>query len=1027
MAAVGIHRRAHHVNCLLIAGVALGLLRLGVQASTLAADTPFTPPADSPLARREHPRLFFTAVDLPGIRQRILQRYRADFESYVSALDGAFGGSSSGSMLYFDTRSYAFLCAIDPGAMGIPAGHSRQDYCNKSVQLALAISSGCEDARHDFAIWWTTGGCRMSPSIAYDWTYSQITETQRQQLADKIVALYEAKRGTDVFPPYNQDRHNISNQILPYMHGVIFGPLAVWGDPYVPASKAQEMLDHMAQGFLTRVIGVSDSLYGPDGDGPYQDLWGSGNPEGPDYGYSIMPAYMYPVAAASTALGADYFANSPFTKAVPLFYYYKLKPFPVNGNYYYAWHDTGTPEDASYPTTCTTSECHATLGRLLRLWTFNLRGADPNLAGVTSWMVGASDFRIPFESYKYAEGIRMVGLFGMFLGGERDVPPKTPDQAGLPLFVRMGDWTVFKSSHDLSDSTYLEIDSPIWQYVGGHNKDVPTGLQLSKFGTLLVRTVNTKGGSSCPRVDDIGPAAGSVTGPYTDSQMSLGMPSLKTDAQASPSQVTEGSPSDVGDITVFDSLPGVYDVFGYDYSRMYQSGKSVDQAYQEMVYLRGPTNHEFFVERNHVVSGYPNRKLLHAAADIMAVDGSWSGGGNPWTSTARTYSITNTFAGSHGRLFVISAWPEQAEFVKFGGPGHEWVDADGNPVGGSLGDLCRYLSGFYTLQVRTTEDDLITVYQPGDANTLGNAASTANLTAAGMKGVQVEDKIVLFNAAPRQPLASTSYTLNASGPTRHILVGMAPDRSYSVAINGQAQGVSSSPGGVLSFVDQGSGSRQITVGDGSPIPTATPGPTPTPPPGSAFADVPAGHWAHGYIGAVYRGGYVAGCATNPLRYCPETTMTRGEMAVFVERGLHGGGYLPPDPGQAVFADVPLAEWFAKWADGLWRDRYTAGCGTTPLIFCPLTQHTRAEATVYFERMLNGPDFQPSEPGTAIYDDVPLGLWYTKWVDAAQRDGLLQECEEPAQRADLLFRPAAGLSRAEAACMMVRAKGLSTAP
>ena len=152
-------------------------------------------------------------------------------------------------------------------------------------------------------------------------------------------------------------------------------------------------------------------------------------------------------------------------------------------------------------------------------------------------------------------------------------------------------------------------------------------------------------------------------------------------------------------------------------------------------------------------------------------------------------------------------------------------------------------------------------------------------------------------------------------------------------------------------------------------------------------------------------------------------MTRGEMAVFVERGVHGGGYMPPEPSQAIFADVPLTEWFAKWADGLWRDRYTAGCGTSPLIFCPLAQHTRAEATVYFERMMNGPDYQPPEPGQAVYDDVPLGLWYTKWVDAAHGDGLLQECEEPAERADRLFRPLAGLTRAEAACMMVKAKGL----
>src|SRR3990170_2351567 len=81
-----------------------------------------------------------------------------------------------------------------------------------------------------------------------------------------------------------------------------------------------------------------------------------------------------------------------------------------------------------------------------------------------------------------------------------------------------------------------------------------------------------------------------------------------------------------------------------------------------------------------------------------------------------------------------------------------------------------------------------------------------------------------------------------------------------------------------------------------------------------FADVPPSHWAYDDIEQLYQDRTIAGCATNPLRYCPEATMTRGEMAVFIERGVHGGGYLPPAPAEAVFADVPLAEGFANWAD-----------------------------------------------------------------------------------------------------------------
>lgn len=195
--------------------------------------------------------------------------------------------------------------------------------------------------------------------------------------------------------------------------------------------------------------------------------------------------------------------------------------------------------------------------------------------------------------------------------------------------------------------------------------------------------------------------------------------------------------------------------------------------------------------------------------------------------------------------------------------------------------------------------------------------------------------------------------------------------------------------------------------------------------GSTFVDVPDDYWAHDYIEALYQNGYISGCSTEPMMYCPENNMSRGEGAVFVERGIWGADYIPPQPTQAVFGDVPLTEWFAKWATGLWNDGYTAGCGTNPLIFCPLQQHTRAEAAVFFERVIHGKDFSPPDPKTQIYDDVPVGAsapWYSRWVSAAFADELLQVCEDVHNRGDTLFRPLEGLTRAEAACMMNKAKG-----
>jgi hypothetical protein len=193
---------------------------------------------------------------------------------------------------------------------------------------------------------------------------------------------------------------------------------------------------------------------------------------------------------------------------------------------------------------------------------------------------------------------------------------------------------------------------------------------------------------------------------------------------------------------------------------------------------------------------------------------------------------------------------------------------------------------------------------------------------------------------------------------------------------------------------------------------ATPRPT--------FSDVPFDHWAHDYIEWLYQAGYVAGCSTDPLMYCPEDILTRGESAVFIERGIHGADYLPPQPSERIFSDVPLGEWYANWADGLWKDGYTAGCGTEPLRFCPLREHTRAEGAVFFLRMLNGSAYIPPDPA-GIFSDVPLDFWGAKWVEAAYNAGIIPACEtEP----ELRFCPHDPLDRAMGAYMMVQAKGLN---
>ena len=55
-----------------------------------------------------------------------------------------------------------------------------------------------------------------------------------------------------------------------------------------------------------------------------------------------------------------------------------------------------------------------------------------------------------------------------------------------------------------------------------------------------------------------------------------------------------------------------------------------------------------------------------------------------------------------------------------------------------------------------------------------------------------------------------------------------------------------------------------------------------------FADVPPSHVFFQYIEALAASGITGGCVASPLQYCPDATLTRGQMAVFMAKalGLH---------------------------------------------------------------------------------------------------------------------------------------------
>lgn len=115
-----------------------------------------------------------------------------------------------------------------------------------------------------------------------------------------------------------------------------------------------------------------------------------------------------------------------------------------------------------------------------------------------------------------------------------------------------------------------------------------------------------------------------------------------------------------------------------------------------------------------------------------------------------------------------------------------------------------------------------------------------------------------------------------------------------------------------------------------------------------FADVSLDHPLAGWMERLFAEGITSGCATDPLRYCPEQGVTRSEMAVFLLRATHGAAYAPPE-ASGLFADVTPGHVFARFIERLAQEGITAGCGASPPRYCPDRPVTRGEMAVFLAR------------------------------------------------------------------------------
>ncbi len=181
--------------------------------------------------------------------------------------------------------------------------------------------------------------------------------------------------------------------------------------------------------------------------------------------------------------------------------------------------------------------------------------------------------------------------------------------------------------------------------------------------------------------------------------------------------------------------------------------------------------------------------------------------------------------------------------------------------------------------------------------------------------------------------------------------------------------------------------------------------------GGSFVD-DNGNVHEGYIEAISAAGITKGC--NPPRndrYCPDVSVTRGEMAAFLTRAFTlptaTTDYFGDDAGSIFEANI----------NSLAAAGITRGCNPPDNTqFCPDAAVSREQMAAFLVRA-----FEYSDPGQGNWFTDDDGSLFEADIDRLRQAGVTKGCNPPA---NTLFCPTAEVRRDEMASFLGRALGLS---
>jgi S-layer homology domain len=156
--------------------------------------------------------------------------------------------------------------------------------------------------------------------------------------------------------------------------------------------------------------------------------------------------------------------------------------------------------------------------------------------------------------------------------------------------------------------------------------------------------------------------------------------------------------------------------------------------------------------------------------------------------------------------------------------------------------------------------------------------------------------------------------------------------------------------------------------------------------GGSFPDVRSSDPFYAKIETLFHSGVTAGCTGG--NYCPGNSVTRAQMAVFLQKGKLGAVYVPPPGSGTRFTDVPPGAFALDWIEDLAASGVTAGCDTS--LYCPDRPVTRAQMAVFLLKAEHGSAYVP--PAAAgVFADVPVSSAFAPWIEQLAAEGITAGC------------------------------------